>query len=271
MLAVSELCFNYNGRPILKEVTVQVPTGKLTAVAGPNGAGKTTLLKCVARILKPTGGRVTVGGHDAAGLSRKALSRRIGYVPQQMPLRFPMTVFEAVLAGRRPYMAWRPTEKDVVQTARIIREMRLDDLAMRGMEQLSGGQAQKVMIARALAQEAEYLLLDEPTSSLDLFHQLEVLDLVTGLVKRKGMGALIAMHDLNLAARFADTVLMMQGGGIVRRGTPAEVITAETISKVYGVEAAVRHDNGYPNIQPLRCMKSSQQYENSHVSGGDIN
>lgn len=265
MLAVSGLSFNYNGRPILKGVTVEVSTGKLTAVAGPNGAGKTTLLKCVARILRPTCGRVTIGEHDAGDLSRKELSRRIGYVPQHMPLRFPMTVFEAILAGRRPHMAWRPTDKDLQQTARIIQEMNLDDLAMQEMDRLSGGQAQKVMIARALAQEADFLLLDEPTSSLDLYHQLEVLELVTTLVKKNGMGALMAMHDLNLAARYADTILIMQDGGIVCEGTPDEVITPVTIRTVYGVEAVVRHDNGYPNVQPLRCMQNGQHHEKKHA------
>jgi iron complex transport system ATP-binding protein len=264
MLAVSGLSFNYNGRPILKGVTGEVSAGRLTAVAGPNGAGKTTLLKCVARILRPTGGRVTIGEHDAGDFSRKELSRRIGYVPQHMPLRFPMTVFETILAGRRPHMAWRPTDKDLLRTAHIIREMNLDDVAMQEMDRLSGGQAQKVMIARALAQEADYLLLDEPTSSLDLYHQLEVMELVTTLVKNNGMGALMAMHDLNLAARFADTILMMQDGSIICRGTPSEVITPVTIRTVYGVEAVVRHDNGYPNVQPLRCMQSGQQHENAY-------
>ncbi len=254
MLRIADLVFNYNGSPILKGVAAEVPKGSMTAVAGPNGAGKTTLLKCIARILKPCHGAVMIEARNAVDISRKELSRRIGYVPQNTPLRFPMTVFETILTGRRPHMAWRPAENDLQRTAQIIREMNLDDLAMREMNRLSGGQAQKVMIARALAQEPDYLLLDEPTSSLDLHHQLEVLELVAALVADKGVGVLMAVHDLNLAARFVHTILMMQGGCIVCRGTPLEVITPQTIRHIYGVEAAVRRDNGCPHIQPLRCV-----------------
>lgn len=257
MLQVSDLVFNYNGLPILKGIGAHVQKGRMVTIAGPNGAGKTTLLKCIARILKPAGGVVLIEEQDAGGMSRKELSRRVGYVPQSMPPGFPMTVFETVLTGRRPHMTWRPAEKDLQRTAQIIEEMNLDDLAMRQMDRLSGGQAQKVMLARALAQEPEYLLLDEPTSSLDLHHQLEVLELVAVLVKTRGMGALMAMHDLNLAARFSHTVLMMQGGEVFCRGTPSEVITPENIRTVYGVEAVVRKDNGYTHIQPLRCVKGA--------------
>lgn len=257
MLQVLDLVFNYNGSPILKGIGAGVPKGRMVTIVGPNGAGKTTLLKCIARILKPAGGTVLIENQDAGGMSRKELARRLGYVPQSMPLRFPMTVFETVLTGRSPHMAWRPSEKDLQRTAQIIKEMNLDDLAMREMDRLSGGQAQKVILARALAQEPDYLLLDEPTSSLDLHHQLEVLELVSGLVKTKGVGALMAMHDLNLAARFSHTILMMQKGGIFCQGTPLEVITPENIRAVYRVESVVRQDNGYPHVQPLRCIKRS--------------
>jgi iron complex transport system ATP-binding protein len=254
MLRIADLVFNYNGSSILQGVAAEVPKGNLTAVAGPNGTGKTTLLKCIARVLRPCRGAVMVEERNTNDISRRELSRRIGYVPQNTPLRFPMTVFETILTGRRPHMAWRPAESDLQRTAEVIREMNLDHLAMREMNRLSGGQAQKVMIARALAQEPDYLLLDEPTSSLDLHHQLEVLELVAALVAQKGVGVLMAMHDLNLAARFAHTIFMMQGGRIVCRGTPLEVITPQNIRRIYGVEAAVRRDNGYPHIQPLRCV-----------------
>lgn len=254
MLRIADLVFNYNGSPILKGVAAEVARGSMTAIAGPNGAGKTTLLKCIARVLKPCRGAVMIEARNAVDISRKELSRRIGYVPQNTPLRFPMTVFETILTGRRPHMTWRPSGNDLQRTAQIIREMNLGQLAMREMNRLSGGQAQKVMIARALAQEPDYLLLDEPTSSLDLHHQLDVLELVAALVAERGVGVLMAMHDLNLAARFAHTIFMMQGGRIVCQGTPLEVITPQTIRDIYGVEAVVRRDNGYPHIQPLRCV-----------------
>lgn len=255
MLQVSDLAFSYNGAPILKGIGANVKKGCVVTIVGPNGVGKTTLLKCIARILKPSEGAVRIENQNAGGMSRKQLARWVGYVPQSTPSGFSMTVFETILAGRRPHMAWRPAEKDLQRTAQIIKEMKLDDLAMREMGGLSGGQAQKVMLARALAQESDYLLLDEPTSSLDLHHQLDVLEMVTALVKTKGVGVLMAMHDLNLAARFSHTILMMHAGGIFCQGMPSEVITPGNIRTVYGVEAVVRQDNGYPHVQPLRCVQ----------------
>ncbi len=266
LLRVSDLVFNYNGTSVLRGIGVSLDKGRMVSIVGPNGAGKTTLLKCIARFLKPARGAVRIENQDIRDMPRKELSRRLGYVPQSMPLRFPMTVFETVLTGRRPYMSWRPAEKDLQRTAQIIREMNLEELAMRDMDRLSGGQAQKVMLARALAQDQDYLLLDEPTSSLDLYHQLEVLELVAILVKDKGVGVLMAMHDLNLAARFSHTVLMMKRGEIVCQGSPSEVITSENIRAVYGVEALVRQDNGYPHVQPLCCSeKIFTLEENKHA------
>lgn len=255
MLQVSDLDFSYNGAPIFEGIGANVKKGCVVTIVGPNGVGKTTLLKCIARILKPSGGAVRIENQNAGGMSRKELARQVGYVPQSTPSGFSMTVFETILAGRRPHMAWRPAEKDLQRTAQIIKEMKLDDFAMREMDSLSGGQAQKVMLARALAQEPDYLLLDEPTSSLDLHHQLDVLEMVAVLVKSKGVGVLMAMHDLNLAARFSHTILMMHRGGIFCQGIPSEVITPGNIRTVYGVEAVVRQDNGYPHVQPLRCVR----------------
>jgi iron complex transport system ATP-binding protein len=187
-------------------------------------------------------------------MPRRELAKYLGYVPQNLPVKFPMTVFEMVLTGRKPYLSWRPSEQDLRITANILHEMGIEDLAMRDVEQLSGGQAQKVLLARALAQEPKYLLLDEPTSNLDLRHQLEVLGMIITLVKSKGIGAMMAMHDLNLAARFSDTILMLKEGKVFSMGTPSEVITPKNIREVYGVEVVVRRDNGYPHIQALHCV-----------------
>ena len=262
MLTVDALCFSYNGTRVLQNIGGGVEKGCILSIVGPNGAGKTTLLKCIARILRPTGGSVCIEDRDTAGMPRRELARHLGYVPQNMPTRFSVTVFDTVLAGRRPYLAWRPSCNDIRRTAEIIAAMDLSDLAMRDMAQLSGGQAQKVMLARALAQETPYLLLDEPTSSLDLRHQLEMLEVIAGLVKNKAMGAVMAMHDLNLAARFSDTIMMLYRGKIFRRGTPRQVMTPENINTVYGVEAVVRQENGYLHIQPLRCAGRPQPGKN---------
>jgi iron complex transport system ATP-binding protein len=253
MLKVTGLYFNYNGARVLEGIGANVAKGRVLSIVGPNGAGKTTLLKCIAQILRPAAGTVVIDGRDAGGMPRRELAKHLGYVPQGMPAGFPATVFETVLAGRRPYIAWRPSRDDLERTARIIEEMNLVDLAMRDMNRLSGGQAQKVLLARALAQNTRCLLLDEPTSNLDLRHQLEMLEVIITLAKRKDMGVLMAMHDLNLAARFSDTILMLHQGKIFCSGKASDVMTPENIREVYGVEAAVRRDNGYLQIQPLRC------------------
>jgi iron complex transport system ATP-binding protein len=253
MLKVTGLYFNYNGAQVLEGIGANVAKGRVLSIVGPNGAGKSTLLKCIAQILKPAAGTVVIDGGDTAGMPRRELAKHLGYVPQGMPAGFPATVFETVLAGRRPYIAWRPSRDDLERTAKTIDEMNLVDLAMRDMDQISGGQAQKVLLARALAQDTRYLLLDEPTSNLDLRHQLEMLELIITLAKRKDMGVLMAMHDLNLSARFSDTILMLHQGRIFCSGTASDVMTPENIREVYGVEAAVRQENGYLQIQPLRC------------------
>ncbi|HHO49215.1 MAG TPA: ABC transporter ATP-binding protein [Desulfobacteraceae bacterium] len=257
MLKVMNLYFNYNDTRVLEGIVANVEKGRVLSIVGPNGTGKTTLLKCIAGILKPAAGTVVIDGHDADGMARRELAKHLGYVPQSMPVRFPATVFETVLAGRRPYIAWRPSRDDLERTAEIIEEMNLADLAMRDIDQLSGGQAQKVLLARALAQDTLYLLLDEPTSNLDLRHELEMLEVIITLAKRKDMGVLMAMHDLNLSARFSDTILMLYQGKIFCSGKPSEAMTPENIREVYGVEAAVRQENGYLQIQPLRCADLS--------------
>lgn len=254
MLEVMDLAFNYNGVRVLDNIEARVTKGCILSIVGPNGAGKTTLLKCIARVIKADRGAVLIEERDTFHLPRKELAKLLGYVPQNIPAKFPMTVFETVLAGRRPYLAWRPARQDLNRTAEIIAEMNLTDLAMRDMDQLSGGQAQKVLLARALVQETCYLLLDEPTSSLDLRHQLEVLELVANLAKNKRIGVMMAMHDLNLAARFSDEIMMLHRGRIFCSGPPREVITPANIREVYGVEAGVRWENGYLHIQPLRCV-----------------
>ena len=253
MLEVAGLSFSYNGTHVLRGVNAGVAPGEVLGIVGPNGAGKTTLIKCIARILNPSGGTVTLDGSDTRGLSRAELARQLAYVPQDMPVRFPVRVFDAVLAGRRPHLAWRPSKADRSRTAEILAQLGLTELALRDLDQLSGGQLQKVLLARALVQETRFLLLDEPTSSLDLRHQLEMLELVCGLAAEGGLGIVMALHDLNLAARFAHTLMLLHLGRSFCSGPPAEVITPENLREVYGVEAAVQSLNGHLTIQALAC------------------
>nr|WP_321468487.1 ABC transporter ATP-binding protein [uncultured Desulfobulbus sp.] len=253
MLEVTDLSFAYQGNSILDAVHLQVKRPGILSLVGPNGTGKTTLLKCIAGILRTCEGSVCIDGTDVRALSRRELARRIGYVPQNISARFPLTVFESVLAGRRPHMAWRPSRIDLERVAAIIAEMELCSLAMREMTSLSGGQVQRVLLARALAQDSAYLLLDEPTSNLDLRHQLEMLEMIAKLTSQKSLGVIMAMHDLNLAARFSETIIMVHQGKIHCSGSPSEVMTPENIADVYGVEVDVRCINAHLQIQALRC------------------
>ncbi len=258
MLSIRELGFGYKTIRALKNVGIDLNKGEVLSVVGPNGAGKTTLLKCIIRIVKPDKGTILIDGKDTSLMKRLALARCIGYVPQNSPSKFPITVFDAVLMGRRPYMSWKPCKKDLEIVAELLASMDLEDIALRDFDHLSGGQKQKVLLARAFAQDPVYLLLDEPTSNLDLRHQMEVMEMISEMVKKKGMAAILAMHDLNLASRFSDRIVMLNDGKIYCSGEPSLVMTAENIMSVYGVEVSINTDNSHPYILPIRPVISSK-------------
>lgn len=182
------------------------------------------------------------------------MAKRLGYVPQSSSTPLSTSVFDTVLMGRRPHIGWRVSDADLDKVANILELLRLEDLAMRDFSQLSGGQKQKVLIARALCQEPSVLLLDEPTSSLDMKHQLEVMEMITSLVKEKNISAVMALHDLNLAAMFVDKLAILKGGRIYAAGEPADLLNARNIREVYGVEAIVMENLDRPYIIPLRSL-----------------
>ena len=256
MLRVENLVFEYRHTAILNDIAVTLRQGEMLSIVGPNGTGKTTLLKCIIGILKPQKGVIQINDTDTALMDRMAHARCMGYVPQSTPSKFPLTVFDAVLMGRKPYITWKPSKKDLQTVADILKSMDLESIALRDFDQLSGGQKQKVLLARAVAQDTQYLLLDEPTSNLDLKHQLEVLEMIADMVKKKNMAAMLAMHDLNLASRFSDTIVMLKSGRIFCSGKPAQVMTLENIRSVYGVDAHIIQNNGHPYIMPTRSIKA---------------
>jgi iron complex transport system ATP-binding protein len=256
MLKISSLFFSYRDKTILSGIDMAVERGEILTIAGPNGTGKSTLLKCIARINKPYKGSISIDSRDISGMSSMDLARHLGYVPQSSPTRFPMTVFDAVLMGRRPHMAWRPSEHDINIVAETLKSMGLETLALMEFDRLSGGQKQKVLISRALVQEADYLLLDEPTSSLDLKHQIEVMEMIAHLVKTEQKGAVMAMHDLNLAARFSHKMIMLNNGRVFCDGVPREVVTMDNIRAVYGVEALVMENLGSPHVLPTASIRN---------------
>jgi len=265
MLKVRGLFYKYGDIGALKDVDLDLNQGEILGVVGPNGAGKTTLLKCIAGIKRPQRADIAINGVDTSRMKRLDLAKLIGYVPQSAPSKFPITVFESILMGRRPYIAWRPSRKDLDIVADILGSMNLGDVALRDFDQLSGGQKQRVLIARAFAQEPGCLLFDEPTSSLDLRHQLEVMTMISGMVREKSIGAILAMHDLNLTARFCDRVVMLKAGRVFCTGEPAEIMTIDNIRKVYDVEAVISQDGGRPYIMPVRPAVQADDPEKQGV------
>ncbi|MBN1322613.1 MAG: ABC transporter ATP-binding protein [Methanotrichaceae archaeon] len=252
-ITISDLSFSYRSRKILDDLNLEVRCSEVLGLVGPNGSGKTTLLKCIDQILKPKGS-LLLNGREIGEMSRQEIARFIGYVPQSNTSSSSTTVFDIILMGRRPYMGWRVGESDLDKVAEIVDLLDLDDLAMKDFNELSGGQKQKVLIARAICQEPQVLLLDEPTSNLDMKHQLEVLEIVRDLVKEKGISAVMAIHDLNLASRFGDKLAVLLGGSIYAAGDPRSLLNKELIRTVYGVEALVVKDLDKPYIVPMRSL-----------------
>ncbi|MCL0034544.1 ABC transporter ATP-binding protein [Dehalococcoidia bacterium] len=251
-LEIDGVQFRYGSVPVLEDVNLGIRDGEVLSLIGPNGSGKSTLLKCINRILKPKRGTILVEGNDVSRIGLKELARTLGYVPQSAPTSFPLTVFEAVLLGRKPHVDWRLSERDKTIAYGVIKRMELHEMALRMFNELSGGERQKVLMARALAQEPQVLLLDEPTSNLDLKHQLEVLELVVELVQEKGLSAVMAMHDLNLSSRFSNKIVMLKDGKIYAAGEPGDVLNVANIRTVYGVETAINGNSGRPHIIPLK-------------------
>jgi len=261
-LCIQGIRFGYDSTEILEDVTFEVAEGEVLGIIGPNGAGKTTLLRCINRTLAPWTGVVLVDGQDVARWDRREIAQRMGLVPQDPTITFPFTVLEVVLMGRHPHRS--PLGGESRRDLEIVREaLRLTDtlqFADRPITGLSGGERRRVVIARALAQEPRILLLDEPTLHLDISHRLEVLDLVRRLTEVRRWIAVLTSHDLNLAARYCDRLLMLQQGRVYAIGTPEEVLTPANIRRVYRVEAAVvRHPTlGMLQILPLAPVRSGK-------------
>ena len=251
-IRIRDVEFSYASVPILKNICMEVAESEILGIIGPNGAGKSTLLRCIDRILSPQKGTIFLNEQDISKMSRLEIAKRMGYIPQSTTQVFPATVFETVLMGRRPHISWRCNERDVEKVLEVLHLLDLEGLAMRDINELSGGQQQKVLIARALVQEPDVLLLDEPTSNLDIKHQLEVMDIIKEIARKKGISAIMAIHDLNLAARYADRLIMMKDGMIYAAGEHFSVLTPENIREVYGVEVEVSKHNGRPFVIPLK-------------------
>jgi iron complex transport system ATP-binding protein len=248
-LKVAGIKFGYNHTPVLDGISFNLGKGQILGVLGVNGAGKSTLLKCLNRILKPKAGSIFLNGCDLRKMRSREIASHFGYVPQKYPDES-LTVFDAVLLGRKPYMKWSASARDLLIVEDILTRLGLEHLAQRPANSLSGGELQKVIIGRALAQEPEILLLDEPTSNLDLKNQLQVINIITKAVHEYDMSAIVSLHDINLALRFVDYFLMLKDG-VVHSLSPKAMVTAAEIEEVYGVKVIIRQVNENKVVIPM--------------------
>ncbi len=252
----------YDGRTVVDGLTLDLPAGKVTAIVGPNASGKSTLLKGLARLLPLEAGRVLLAGNDVSTLPRRELARLLGVLPQSSIAPDGVRVAELVSRGRFPHQGWfgRHSSTDDAVVAHALEATGTASLADRPVAELSGGQRQRVWVAMVLAQETDIVLLDEPTTFLDVAHQVDLLDLLTSLNEERGTTVVMVLHELNLAARYADHLVVMRDGGVVAEGPPSQVLTAEAVRDAFGLEARVVPDpvSGTPLVVPVGRTRAAQ-------------
>jgi iron complex transport system ATP-binding protein len=254
-LAAEGIAVGYDGRRVIDGLDLTIPSGRITSIVGPNACGKSTLLRGLARLQPLEAGRVTLGGRDLSAMPRREVARRIGVLPQSSIAPDGVRVAELVGRGRYPHQGWfgRHSSDDDVVVAEALAATGVAELADRRLEELSGGQRQRVWVAMVLAQRTDIVLLDEPTTYLDVTHQVELLDLLTELNRVHGTTVVMVLHELNLAARYADHLVVMRSGAVIAEGAPDEVLTRETVQRAFGLEAQVILDPvaGSPLVVPV--------------------
>lgn len=273
MLEARDITINYGAREAVSNVSLKTTPRELTAIIGPNGAGKSTLMRALNGALMAARGEVLLDGKPLRSLARRVVSRHLAVVAQESELRFPVTVLEFVLGGRYAWAsvgAWGwETKRDVEVARDALRETELESFSARLMNELSGGERQRAVLARALATEAAILLLDEPTANLDLAHQAAVLALVRSRCDERDAAAVVVTHDINLAAEFADRILLLKDGRTVATGTPQAVLTEELLREVFEIEVLVdAHPlTGAPRITPVHQARAGQFLTNERRNG----
>ncbi|SDO78813.1 iron complex transport system ATP-binding protein [Streptomyces sp. cf386] len=245
----------YDDRVVVDGLDLAVPAGRITVIVGANACGKSTLLRALARLLAPKGGAVHLDGRSIHSIPTRALAQRIGILPQSPVAPEGLTVIDLVGRGRSPHQTWwrQWSAADEQAVHEALSATAMTDLAHRAVDELSGGQRQRAWIAMAVAQGTPVMLLDEPTTYLDLAHQIDVLDLITDLNRQQGRTVVMVLHDLNQACRYADHVVAMKAGRVVAEGTPTEVVTAATVEEVFGLRCVVGEDpvSGTPMVVPM--------------------
>nr|WP_307842486.1 ABC transporter ATP-binding protein [Salinibacterium sp. NG253] len=254
-LRADNVTLNYGGRDIVSNVSVTIPDGTVTVIVGANACGKSTLLRGLSRLLRPASGHVMLDGRDIHSMASKEVAQVVGILPQSPIAPEGITVRDLVARGRYPHQGWfqQWSAADEAAVEHALEATDTAQLASRRLEELSGGQRQRVWIAMALSQDPDILLLDEPTTFLDVRHQLDALDVLATLNRERGTTIVMVLHELNLAARYADHMILMGEGQIIAEGTPAKVVTAERMREAFGLEAQIMADpvSGSPMVIPL--------------------
>ncbi len=253
IIQLEDISFTYETSPVLIDLTFSTGKKDFIGLIGPNGSGKSTLLKIMGAILKPDSGSIEFKGSPLSQFSKKLFAQSVSWIPQEHPMVFPFKVSEIVLMGRHPYLSRLSfeSEEDFDITRRAMEITMTSQFADRYFNEISGGEKQRVMIASALAQSPELLLLDEPTSALDLKYQIQILSILKNLNANHDMTLVMAMHDLNLASRFCNRLILLNEGKIVRDGTPEEVLEKEILEQVYGIEVDLSSKDGSIMVHPV--------------------
>ena len=269
MLKFDGVHTGYGSKEVIKGFTADIHKGEFVGLIGSNGTGKSTLLKCLSGLLPITGGRIVVGGRDNAGLKQRERSQMVAVVPQSFDIDYDFTAEDIVLMGRNPYLSYK--DRESAEDYRIVEQaMKMTKtLGFRGrmFNELSGGEKQRVIIARAIAQEPDIILLDEPTSALDVHHQIEVMELIDQLNKNDHMTVVAVLHDINLASRYCGRLIMIQGGRVVADGPPADVVIERNLKQLYNMKMLVRENAVFekPEIVPIRVLEGEEARNPLHI------
>ena len=272
---IKTLSFSYGKNPVLKDISFTIPTEEFFIIIGPNGSGKTTLMKAINGISKIQHGRIEILGRDIHAYKKRTLAQAVALVPQEVPADFPFTVIELVLMGRAPFLGvlGLPKKEDETMAYQALSFTGVEHLAGRTLDQLSGGEKQLVFIARAICQQPQIILLDEPTASLDISHQVRIMDLMEKLKLERGITVVMVSHDVNLAAMYGDTLLLLKDGSVVSSGTPEDVLQYKVIEEAYGCTILVDESSlgGFPRVTPVPNKFTGSVVHGSKVQGWSKN
>lgn len=262
MIRMQDIRFSYGNEEVLKGISFSSEENSVISILGPNGSGKTTFLKCMCGIHRPSSGEITVDGENISAFSGRELAKRIAFVPQTIPVSR-ISVFDSVLLGRKPYIDWSVRDEDLDKVSEIIDLLGLSKLSLRYMDEISGGEFQKVQIARAIVQEPSVLVLDEPTNNLDISNQHRTMHMIMDAVRSRGMCTIMTMHDINLAVHYSDRFMFIKDGKAVSYGG-VDTITEDLIEDIYGVDTDIVMHRGVPLVVPRHSSKYHHESDHEH-------